>query len=43
MGGITAFTSRDRLFTPDPANRAAYDRGYAAFRDFYRRIEGAQS
>ena len=41
--GITAFTSRDRLFTPDPANREVYDRGYAAFRDFYRRIEGAQS
>ncbi|SED74759.1 FGGY-family carbohydrate kinase [Rhodobacter sp. 24-YEA-8] len=42
-GGITAFTSQDRLFTPDPANRKVYDEGYAAFRDLYRRLDGSQS
>ncbi|MFE3838236.1 FGGY-family carbohydrate kinase [Pseudogemmobacter sonorensis] len=41
--GITAFTSRDRIFTPGPEHREVYDRGYAAFRDFYRRIAGSQS
>lgn len=41
--GIVAFTARDTLFTPDPANRDTYERGYAAFRDLYRRLQGAQS
>ncbi|MFZ1470733.1 MAG: FGGY-family carbohydrate kinase [Paracoccaceae bacterium] len=39
-GGITAFTSRDTLFAPNPANRDVYDQGYAAFRDLYRRLQG---
>lgn len=33
--GITAFTTRDRLFTPDPALRGIYDEGYARFRRLY--------
>lgn len=41
--GIVAFTARDTLFEPNPANRETYDRGYAAFRDLYRRLQGVQS
>lgn len=41
--GITAFTAQDRLFAPDPANRETYDRGYAAFRDLYRRLQDAEA
>jgi len=39
--GIAAFTSRDTVFAPDPAHRAVYDRGYAAFRDLYLRLKDA--
>ncbi|RCW87089.1 FGGY-family carbohydrate kinase [Paracoccus lutimaris] len=40
-GGITAFTAPDARFTPNPAHRDIYDRGYAAFRDLYGRLQGA--
>lgn len=39
--GIAAFTSRDRVFAPNPAHRSVYDRGYAAFRDLYLRLKDA--
>ncbi len=39
--GVARFTRRDRVFAPDPENRAAYDAGYAAFRDLYRRLQGS--
>ncbi|MGJ7036786.1 xylulokinase [Shinella sp. BE166] len=41
--GIAAFTTRDTVFNPTPGNRETYDRGYAAFRDLYRRLQSVQS
>lgn len=39
--GITAFTTPDARFMPNPAHREIYDGGYARFRDLYRRLQGA--
>ncbi|MDX3974847.1 FGGY-family carbohydrate kinase [Shinella sp.] len=38
--GIIAFTTRDTLFSPNSDNRETYSRGYATFRDLYRRVQG---
>lgn len=38
--GIAAFTTAEPPIAPDPAKRAAYDAGYARFRDLYLRLSG---
>jgi xylulokinase len=39
-GAITNFTGHGRQIEPNPANAQAYSDGYAAFREFYRRMQG---
>lgn len=41
--GIAALTQRDAMIAPNPAHRAAYDHGYAQFRDLYERLKGADA
>ncbi|MFO1057717.1 MAG: FGGY family carbohydrate kinase [Dongiaceae bacterium] len=36
---VTDYVEGGRVFAPDPASRAAYDRGYDNFRDIYRRLQ----
>ncbi len=38
--GITVFVQEDELLTPRAENRAAYDAGYARFREIYARLQG---
>jgi xylulokinase len=39
-GAITNLTGHGRQIEPNPANAQAYSDGYAAFREFYRRMRG---
>jgi xylulokinase len=39
-GAITSLTGDSRRIEPNPANAQTYSDGYAAFREFYRRMQG---